>query len=217
MAVRESRLRIPLSLLSFQAAHWLPAAAQIVRRFVRKIDERALPLARAVLRAHPECDMLLWRIVRQMAGAMLVTRVGGVACALPIAHVVETMRPLPVEPFRGASDNVLAALEGLAMIRGAPVPVVDARKLLGVPGDAATRFVILRIEQRRVALAVDAVLDVRQIEVGALPALAPLLGSAQGDVVSAIGVLDAEMLIVLESARVLSDDAWRALERGGAR
>lgn len=152
-----------------------------------------------------------------MAGAMLVTRVGGVACALPIAHVVETMRPLPVEPIRGTNNGALAVLDGLAMIRGAPVPVIDARKLLGVAGGAATRFVIVRIEQRRVALAVDAVLDVRRIEADAMPGLPPLLRGAQRDLVSAIGALDAELLIVLESARLLSDDVWRALERGGER
>ena len=150
-----------------------------------------------------------------MAGAMLVTRVGGVACAFPIAHVVETTRPLPVEPIRGASDKALALVDGLAMIRGAPVPVVDARKLLGLPGAAATRFVVVRAAQRRVALVVDAVIDVRRIDTAALPALPPLLGSAQRDAVSAIGALDAELLIVLDSARVLPDDSWRALEHGG--
>lgn len=150
-----------------------------------------------------------------MAGAMLVTRVGGVACALPIAHVVETMRPLPVEPIRGAHDRALAVVDGLAMIRGAPVPVVDARKLLGVPAGAATRFVIVRVQQRSIALVVDAVLEVRRIDVDALPGLPPLLSGAQHDLVSAIGALDAELLIVLDAGRVLPDDGWRALERGG--
>src|SRR5262245_27177172 len=101
-----------------------------------------------------------------MAGEMLVTRVGGVACALPVGHVVDTNRPLPVEPTgggRGANDQALAVVDGLAMIRGEPVPVVDARRLLGVPGGEATRFVVVRAAQRRVALAVDAVLDVRRI------------------------------------------------------
>jgi purine-binding chemotaxis protein CheW len=149
-----------------------------------------------------------------MAGAMLVTRVGGVACGFPIAHVVETMRPLPVEPIRGSHDDALAVLDGLAMIRGTPVPVVDTRKLLGVRATAATRFVIVRVARRRVALAVDAVLAVRRVEAEALPGLPPLLRGARGDLVSAIGALDAELLIVLDSARVLSDDGWRALEDG---
>ncbi|MGH9889095.1 MAG: chemotaxis protein CheW [bacterium] len=155
------------------------------------------------------------RIVRQMAGAMLVTRIGGLACALPIAHVVETMRPLPVEPLATPGDRALALVDGLAMIRGAPVPVVDARKLLGVSGAAATRFVVVRAAQRRIALIVDAVLDVRRIDIDALPGLPPLLSGAR-DVVSALGALDTELLIVLDSARVLPDDGWHALERGGA-
>src|SRR5262245_32591885 len=111
-----------------------------------------------------------------MAGAMLVTRVGGVACALPIAHVIETTRPLPIEAIGrtggaggGTNDQALAVVDGLAMIRGEPVPVVDARRLLGVAGGEATRFVVVRAAQRRVALAVDAVLDVRRIAAEALP------------------------------------------------
>jgi light-regulated signal transduction histidine kinase (bacteriophytochrome) len=95
-----------------------------------------------------------------MAGAVLVTRVGGVACAFPIAHVVETMRPLPIEPI-GGSDSALALVDGLAMVRGAPIPVIDARRLLGIPGAPATRFVIVRAAERRVALVVDAVIDIR--------------------------------------------------------
>jgi purine-binding chemotaxis protein CheW len=153
-----------------------------------------------------------------MAGAMLVTRVGGVACALPIAHVIETMRPLPVEPIGASGDDGLALVEGLAMIRGAPVPVIDARRLLGVPGAAASRFVVVRAADRRVALAVDAVLDVRRIDAAALPGLPPLLRDARRDAVSAIGALDAELLVVLDSARVLPDHGWGAIdERIGAR
>jgi purine-binding chemotaxis protein CheW len=147
-----------------------------------------------------------------MAGAVLVTRVGGVACAFPIAHVVETMRPLPIEPI-GGSDSALALVDGLAMVRGAPIPVIDARRLLGIPGGPATRFVIVRAAERRVALVVDAVIDVRHLELDALPRLPPLLGGAQRDWVSAIGALDAGMLVVLDAVRVLADDAWRTIER----
>ncbi|HZJ62882.1 MAG TPA: chemotaxis protein CheW [Kofleriaceae bacterium] len=143
---------------------------------------------------------------------MLVTRVGGFVCALPIAHVVETLRPLPVEPISSASDGALAPVDGVAMIRGAAVPVVDARRLLGIPGAAVTRFVVVRAAERRVALAVDAVLDVRRIEADALTSLPPLLRGAQRELVSAIGALDNELLIVLDSARVLPDDSWRRID-----
>jgi purine-binding chemotaxis protein CheW len=149
-------------------------------------------------------------------GVMLVTRVGGIACALPIEHVVETMRPLPVEPIGKSPDEALASVEGLAMIRGAPVPVVDARRLLGVTGAHTARFVIVRSAERRIALVVDAVLDVRRIELDRFSRLPPLLGSANRGI-SAIGACDAGLLVVLESARVLSEHTWRAIEQGSDR
>jgi purine-binding chemotaxis protein CheW len=147
-------------------------------------------------------------------GAMLVTRVGGLACAFPIQHVIETMRPLPVEPI-GRTDEGLASVDGLAMIRGAPVPVVDARRLLGVPGERAARFVIVRAAERRVAVAVDAVIAVIRIELDALAGLPPMLGGAHRDCIAAIGTRDAGLLVVLDAARLLPADSWLAIE--GAR
>jgi purine-binding chemotaxis protein CheW len=145
---------------------------------------------------------------------MLVTRVGEVTCAFPIEHVVETMRPLPVEPIGRSGDPALAAIEGVAMVRGAAVPVVDARRLLGVAGERAARFVVVRAAERRIALIVDAVLDVRQIELEVLSTLPPLLGGASHDSVSRIGASDAGLMVVLEAARVLPEASWRALAQG---
>jgi purine-binding chemotaxis protein CheW len=62
----------------------------------------------------------------------LLCRVRERLCALPLAHVVETMRPLPIEPLGGMPGFV----QGIAIIRGAPVPVVDAGALLGSAGAA---------------------------------------------------------------------------------
>src|ERR1039458_3558579 len=88
---------------------------------------------------------------------MLLCRVHGRRCALPLEHVVETMRPLPIGPLAGAPPGV----SGLAVIRGAPVPVVDLSRLfssdVGYIEVAPTRFVTVRVGQRVVALAVDRV------------------------------------------------------------
>jgi purine-binding chemotaxis protein CheW len=136
---------------------------------------------------------------------MLVAQVGSVRCAIPIAYVVETMRPLPVDPLR--TRGVPHFVAGLAIVRGQPIPVVDAALLLGVTASNPTRFVIVRTGERRVAIAVDAVLDVRQIDGSTLGGLPPLFASA--DV--AIGALDAELLVVLDSARLVPDATWDAL------
>jgi purine-binding chemotaxis protein CheW len=144
---------------------------------------------------------------------MLVTRVGRVACAIPIEHVIETMRPLPVEPITRSGAESLALVQGLAMIRGAPVPVVDARMLLGVPGERGARFVVVRAGERRIALVVDEVIEVRAIG-STLQSRMPLLfDPAKHESVAAVGTLDAELLVVLDSARVLPEDSWRSLER----
>ncbi len=78
---------------------------------------------------------------------VLLCRVRSWFCALPVVHVEETMRPLPIGPLAGAPDFVA----GLSIIRGRPTPVVDTGALLGAR-DAATprRLVVLRLGERRV-------------------------------------------------------------------
>jgi purine-binding chemotaxis protein CheW len=132
---------------------------------------------------------------------MLVTRVGAVVCAVPIEYTVETMRPLPIEPIDGAP----AFVRGLSIVRGAPIPVVDAARLLGVTGVEANRFVVLRVGERSVALLVDAVIAVRAIAADRLTALPPLLRGSSHDTVRAVGTLDAELVVVLDAVRVLPD------------
>jgi purine-binding chemotaxis protein CheW len=151
---------------------------------------------------------------------MLVTRVGAVICAFSIEDVVETMRPLPIEPIGHAGDPALAAIAGVAMIRGAPVAVVDARKLLGVAAsgaEPARRFVVVRSAAHRIALAVDAVIDVRRIDRAALSRLPPLLEAANRASVAAIGSRDEGLLVVLDAMRLLPEAGWRAIGIADAR
>jgi len=135
-------------------------------------------------------------------GLSLVCRVEARLCALPLEHAVETMRPLAVEPVVGAPPFV----RGLAVVRGEPLPVVDAARLLGLQEGPIGRFVTVAVGVRRVALAVDAVVGVRRFPPGSLRALPPLLHEAAGDVVDAIGLLDSALLLVLRSARLLHDE-----------
>jgi purine-binding chemotaxis protein CheW len=148
---------------------------------------------------------------RSIEARLLVCRVGTKLCGLPLQHVLETFRPLATEPLAGANELVL----GVALIRGVPTPVVDARQLLssltaGAPG----RYVTLALgeggaEARVVALAVDSVLGIRDGErLGPLPALL----REHGEVVAALGTLDAELLLVLERARLVPDAVWPLLE-----
>ena len=136
----------------------------------------------------------------------LLVRAAGRLCAVPIAHVVEVMRPLPVERIPGAPTFV----HGLAIIRGAPMPVVDLG-LLTARRSATGRFVTLRLGDRRAVLAVDSVVGVRALDGRLLQELPPLLRDAGAEVVEAIGVIDTELLVSLRAGRLVPEDVWQAL------
>jgi purine-binding chemotaxis protein CheW len=146
----------------------------------------------------------------------LLCRVGSRIAALDVRDVWETMRPLPIEPLTGAPAFIL----GLAIVRGFPIPVVDADRLLGSSASSSTssispspaRFVSLKLGVRGAALAVDAVLEIRALPAGMLANIPPLLGEAGADLVSVIGALDATLLLVLEAARLVPDSVWNAIE-----
>jgi purine-binding chemotaxis protein CheW len=137
----------------------------------------------------------------------LVCRVGTRLCALSLIDVVETMRPLPVEPVAGAPEFV----RGVSIIRGSSMPLVDAAHLLGAEGATARRFVTLRSQGGMVALAVDEVLGVRVLPLDALRASPPLLSEARAGVVRALGTLDQQLLVVLEAARLVPESVWESI------
>jgi purine-binding chemotaxis protein CheW len=142
-------------------------------------------------------------------GIAVICRVGSRFCAFPVEHAEETMRPLPLEQLAGVPRFVL----GVSIIRGSATPVVDARRLLGADETASpARLLTLKVGTRRVALAVDAVVAVKDIAAHAVHDLPPLLREVGADAVSAIGTLDSDLLLLLQAARVVPDSVWGALE-----
>ncbi len=99
------------------------------------------------------------RALPGQSGFDVLFRVGACVCAIPVEHVAETMRPLPVERLAGLPPFVL----GVSVVRGIPQPVVDAARMLDVATVAPGRFVALRVGARGVILAVEAVLGVRAL------------------------------------------------------
>jgi purine-binding chemotaxis protein CheW len=133
--------------------------------------------------------------MRPLSG--LVVKVGSRLCAIPLEHVVETMRPLPVERVAQSRAFVL----GLAIVRGAPLLVLDASALVGVSRDAPpNRFVTIRERDRSIVLAVDGVIGVADLD-AKFESLPPLVQAS--DVVDAIAPLDEKLLMVLRAARIV--------------
>jgi len=132
------------------------------------------------------------------AVSWLACRIASHICAMPLTSIIETMRPLPCEAFPRAPDFVA----GLAVIRGAPTPVASMRSLMGEPPGPSGRFVTVRITERVVALAVDEVLGVLQLNTARTTELPPLLRNIAGDTISAVTSRDADLMLFFEAARI---------------
>ena len=145
--------------------------------------------------------------------AFVICRSGAVLCALQLEHVAETMRPLPVEPV----PAMPSFLRGVAIIRGAVVPVVDVARLLGASGDTpVTRFVTVRLGARQLAFAVASVLGVRTLDAESIARIPLLLHQVEHSSVAAIGSLDAQLLLVLQGARIIDEPLWQAIDAQAA-
>jgi purine-binding chemotaxis protein CheW len=138
----------------------------------------------------------------------LLCRAGTLLCALPVDQIAVTMRLLPIEPVAGTPPY----LRGLAVIRGVPVPVVDLGSIIGGVLTQPQRLVTARTGERTVALAVDEVIGVMPIAADQAEALPPLLRGAASEAISAIGVLDAELVLFLRGSRIVPDDVLARLD-----
>jgi purine-binding chemotaxis protein CheW len=128
---------------------------------------------------------------------------------VPLGSVIETMRPLPIEPIAAMPPFVL----GLSIVRGAAIPVVDAGRILHcAENPSTTRFISLRAGKHTVALAVEAVAGVKEVAIDAVAALPPLLSAGKDELIETIGALDRELLLVLRAGFVVPSAAWIALE-----
>lgn len=139
-----------------------------------------------------------------LAGALLC-RAGGIAVALPLSRVAETMRPLPVRAIPGAPEFVA----GVARIRGRPVPVVDLGLLLGRTNEATGRLVTVRADNHTVAVAVESIDGVRPFAGLEPERLPPLLTGVARGLVEAIAALDSEFLALLDASRLVPPDAGK--------
>lgn len=131
--------------------------------------------------------------------------------ALALEDVVETMRPQPVRPVAGLPKFVA----GAAMIRGVTIPVLNLSQLwTGNEACAPGRFVAVQAGERRVVIAVESVVGIRRLAPELFSELPPLLRGADAEAVAALGEADSQILLILESARLLPDELWHAMDAG---
>jgi purine-binding chemotaxis protein CheW len=144
--------------------------------------------------------------------AILVVQSHGLNLALPLSSVLEVYRPLPTQTVSGAP----VFIRGLARVRGQATVVVDLNRLLGAQEDTeAGRYVSLRVDGRRVALAVESARELRALDPDALAGLPPLLGGG-GERFQALASLDEGLLAVLNAAKLLPEGDWERHAESGS-
>jgi purine-binding chemotaxis protein CheW len=136
--------------------------------------------------------------------AVVLVRSGNLFCALPLANVIETLRSPEVTAITAAPDWV----RGVAMIRGASVVIVDLGILLGTSRVEVkqARVVTIRVGARVVGLAVESIIGVREFDRSLLAEVPPLLLQAHPEVLTALGLLDGELMLVLDGSRIISEE-----------
>lgn len=136
--------------------------------------------------------------------------------ALPLSAVERVVRAVEVTPVPQAPPTVL----GVINVHGQVVPVVDLRKLLGLPGrevEPSDHLIIAHIAGRPMALLVDGVQGVMESsaqDFAAAEQVLPRPGAMQGVLKTAAGVVpvcDIERFLSLEE----QETAARALPTGG--
>lgn len=145
--------------------------------------------------------MAITAVTAAAPGLSLVFGVGDLLCALPLRDVVETIRPLPVQPLAGTADILL----GVSVIRGQAVPVVDTARLLGAGVERPHRFVTTRSDRGTLAFATGPVRGVLPVEPDERRPPPPMLAAAASSLVVAVGVLDSRPLLFLRGAGLMAD------------
>ena len=149
--------------------------------------------------------------IETRAAAWLLCQTASRCFGFPAADIAETMRALPVEVVAGAPPFVL----GVSVIRGEPVPIVDAAQLLGEQTSSSGRFITMRVGRRLIGFAIESVVGIRSIPAQTLERLPTLLGS--NNAIEAMAALDEGLTFFLNAARAIPESVLAALDgQGGA-
>ncbi|HEY8105619.1 MAG TPA: chemotaxis protein CheW [Gemmatimonadales bacterium] len=133
---------------------------------------------------------------------LVAFRVGPQEFALDILQVERILRyerpaPLPKAP---------AFLEGVVRYEDGAVPVVDLRKRLELPDPVReeTRLVVLNLEDQRVAIVVDEVLEVLRVDSTTITPPAPVVRGLAAPYIAGIITRANRTIVLLHVGRLLT-------------
>ena len=142
---------------------------------------------------------------------LVAFRVGGHEFGLNIFDVERVLRYEKPAPLPQAPDF----LEGIMESEDTAIPVIDLRKRLSVDASVLddTRTMILEWEQGRIAVVVDAVIELLRAPVDQIIPPPPIVRGLAAEYISGIFVRDGRTIVILSVPKILSSTERLALEK----
>ena len=140
---------------------------------------------------------------------LVAFRVGSQEFALDILQVERILRyqrptPLPKAP---------AFLEGVVRYEDVSVPVVDLRKRLELPDPLReeTRLMVLRLDEQRIAVVVDEVLEVMRVDSTTITPPPPVVRGLTAPYIAGIVARGDRTIVLLHALKLLTSTERLAL------
>ncbi len=110
--------------------------------------------------------------------------------------------------------NTASAVDGVVFSRGQVIPALNLRARFGLEREApttSTRLIFIKLQQRTVALVVDAAREFRRISAESIRAVEGSLHGIQGNYVKGVATLGDRVVLLLDVAAVLNLEETNAL------
>ncbi len=131
--------------------------------------------------------------------------------ACDIQVVSEVIKMLKVTPL----PQSLEFIEGVINLRGEVIPVIDLRRRFRMEEAERTkesRIIVVEVEGRMVGLIVDSVSEVIRLPEKQIQEAPDQLAKGRSDLISGVGKVDDRLLIILNTAQILTSEEQSALE-----
>ena len=140
---------------------------------------------------------------------IVVFRVGPQEFALDIFQIERILR----YEKPAVLPNAPAFLDGVIQHAGTVVPVVDLRTRLEVPSGQSedVRTMVVHVEEHRVGMIVDEVVEVLRVDSGTITAPPPLVRGLAAEYISGILPWPGRTIVLLQAARLLNSHERIAL------
>ncbi|MEO7415279.1 MAG: chemotaxis protein CheW [Opitutaceae bacterium] len=138
-----------------------------------------------------------------LAETYIIFELDGAAYAVSSKHVLHIAMLEHVTPV----PNTAPAVDGVVFSRGEVIPAINLRVRFGLPRQThteRTRLVFLKVQQRVVALIVDAAREFQRIPAGSIQPIQETLVGIEGNYVEGVATLKNRSVLILDVGAVLT-------------